>query len=103
MKKRKGAASFILAAILGSILMSILAVSAATINSSLFRGHEASDIALRTRILAETKYDRLKNKGYNNLAAEKKAPIDDSPYQQEVKLGEEYKNDDGYKEREVQI
>jgi len=103
MKKRKGAASYILAAILGSILMSILAVSAATINSSLFRGHEASNIALQTRILAETKYDILKNKGYNNLANERRAVINGSSYEQEVLLGSEYENDDGYKERDVTI
>ncbi|MGL5511916.1 MAG: hypothetical protein ACRDBM_01585 [Sporomusa sp.] len=66
---------------LGSILMSVLAVAGAAINSSLLRGQEASIIALQSRILAETKYDLLKHKGYNKLAHEEGAAINGSPYE----------------------
>jgi hypothetical protein len=90
LKKRKGVA-LLISAVLSSIVMMLVAMGLATVNSSQFHTMDAARTSLQTLQLAEVKASELRVTPYSTIStkAETRSAIPSTAFQREVVIGPE--------------
>ena len=98
--KHKGSGLLIMA-IVSAAIVGLTAVSLAKVNHLAFNGLDSSKTALQAQQYAASKAELIRSIKYDNLAAQNRSPIQNSNFQDEVKISAEsvYPSDSSIKQK----
>ena len=105
MKNKLKGSSLIILAVVGSVLLSTIAFSAAQLSGVIFNSLGINKVAMQAHEFAQSKAEAVRLTKYLDLATENKHNIDGTDYYQEVLIGEEtpYNGSDDVTQKAVKI